>query len=203
MGVLKWKLIELNYFGEVEVVNALIWQLRHIIWVVLVIWNGIAMCVSPVRLCNKTRVYRPYHTFCSKTLYCQKTFFSKGKIDRGKPTKYWLSRKNCIWKYDIFVWIQINIKHPTCETVNCLHLCVIEKIQILQIYSNGHCSIYCTYMITLQTNSSDFVHFISFIIAQGTKNKQLQNETDIKNANMFKVGFPYAKLWTFVFTDYQ
>ena len=28
--------------------------------------------------------------------------------------------------------------------------------------------------------------FISFIISQGTKKKQLQNETDIKNANMFK-----------------
>ena len=26
----------------------------------------------------------------------------------------------------------------------------------------------------------------SFIISQGTKKKQLQNETDIKNANMFK-----------------
>ena len=45
-----------------------------------------------------------------------------------------------------------------------------------------------TYACTDDNNGFHFIsfHFIYYIISHGTKKKQLQNETDIKNANMFK-----------------
>ena len=49
---------------------------------------------------------------------------------------------------------------------------------VLQMHARTHNNFGCW--------SHKFFHFISFIISQGTKKKQLQNETDIKNANMFK-----------------